>query len=173
MDKQTKKVESIRLQQAKSERFKTQWNAKRTVIGFIEDEEQEIKLFPEKYEVNYQPSKTVPDQSLSVQEILRRYARGLPLSDVKTPIYEGDEQTFPDLSKMDLADREAYLDEQVIRLQNLKDDLKARSKAIREKEAEDLKKQKEAEKRELIDEIERSKRTGLPVNKQNRDVEDI
>lgn len=168
-----KKVEIKRLEQAKEERFKTQWNAKRTVIGFIENEQQEIKLFPEKYEVNNQPSKTVPDQSLSVQEILRRYARGLPLSDVKTPIYEGDENTFPDLSKMDLADREQYLDEQVIRLQNLKEDLKARSKAIREKEAQDLKNQKEAEKQALIDEIDRSKRTGQAVSRQNRDVEDI
>lgn len=168
-----KKAEINRLENAKSERFKTQWNAKNTVIGFIEGNQEDIKLFPEKYEVNTQPSKTVPDQSLSVQEILRRYARGLPLSDVKTPIYDGDENNFPDLSKMDLADREAYLDEQVERLQALKDDLKARSKAIKEKQAEDLKKQKEAEKQALIDEIERSKRSGLPLNRQNRDVEDI
>jgi hypothetical protein len=168
-----KKAEINRLENAKTERFKTQWNAKNTVIGFIEGNQEDIKLFPEKYEVNTQPSKTVPDQSLSVQEILRRYARGLPLSDVKTPIYEGEETYHPDLSKMDLADREAYLDEQVEKLRLLKQDLKARSEEIKKNREETTKKQKEAEKKALIDEIERSKRTGLPMNKQNRDVEDI
>ena len=31
---------------------------------------------------------TVPNQALSIQQLLERYARGLPLEDVRTPIYE-------------------------------------------------------------------------------------
>lgn len=60
-----------------------------------------------KGEVNKKPSKTVPDQTMSIREILTRYAHGLPIEAGKVPIYEGEDYT-PDPRHMDLADRETY-----------------------------------------------------------------
>lgn len=62
--------------------------------------------FPTKGEVNNQPSMTVPDQTMSVQEILKRYAKGLPLDGQKIPIYDGEDDYLPDPRHMDLADRQ-------------------------------------------------------------------
>lgn len=60
------------------------------------------------------PSKTIPDQTLSIQEIMRRYAAGLPLEGEKVPFYDGEEEDLPDVRKMDLAEvqemREAIAD---------------------------------------------------------------
>lgn len=61
-----------------------------------------------------QPSKTIPDQSMTIREILRRNAQGLSVNSLaKVPTYDGlelDDEMFPDLSKMDLADRQEILD---------------------------------------------------------------
>lgn len=37
-----------------------------------------------------QPSKTIPDQTMSIPELIRRYAQGLPLGAPKVPMYEED-----------------------------------------------------------------------------------
>lgn len=59
----------------------------------------------------YGPSMAVPDQSMTVQEILKRYARGLPLGGAKVPTYEDEElEGMPDVKHMDLAEREEYFD---------------------------------------------------------------
>lgn len=63
--------------------------------------------FTKKYEKNTKPSVTVPDQTMSLREILTRYAHGLPIDSMKTPIYEGEEYV-PDPQFMDLADREEF-----------------------------------------------------------------
>lgn len=52
------------------------------------------------------PSMTVPDQSMSVKEILDRFAKGLPIDGRKVPLYEG-ETNMPDLRGLDLAERQA------------------------------------------------------------------
>lgn len=59
--------------------------------------------FPKEYETNNLPSLTVPDQTMSIREIMDRFARGLPL-DVRVPIYEGEESEFPDVNRLDLAE---------------------------------------------------------------------
>lgn len=61
--------------------------------------------FPKNYEKNLQPSMTIPDQSMSVKEIMNRFARGLGYEGAKVPIYDGEDQYFPDPKTMDLADR--------------------------------------------------------------------
>lgn len=60
--------------------------------------------FPKNYKKNYSPSKTIPDQTLSLRELLDRYARGIPIEGEKTPIYHGDEIEMPDLKTMDLSE---------------------------------------------------------------------
>lgn len=64
-------------------------------------------LYPKKYEENDQPSQTIPSQSMSIKEILQRYARGLPvMGNAEKPIYEEDGIELPDLRKMDISERE-------------------------------------------------------------------
>lgn len=54
-------------------------------------------------EINTMPSNTIPDQTMSLREILDRYARGIPPNG-KEPIYHGDDEFVPDLKRMDLAE---------------------------------------------------------------------
>lgn len=71
-----------------------------------------------------EPSMTIPGQAMSIQEMLARHVAGLPLDGAKVPLYEADETQpdddllmgHPDLSKMDLVDREEYLEQQRERL---------------------------------------------------------
>lgn len=42
-------------------------------------------------EINSLPSMTIPDQTMSIPEILRRFASGLPLQGNKNPIYDGED----------------------------------------------------------------------------------
>ncbi|QCS37333.1 hypothetical protein [Tortoise microvirus 86] len=56
---------------------------------------------PSDLETNIGPSETVPDQALSLSELLLRQARGLPVH-TKNPVYS--DEYLPDLSKMDLAE---------------------------------------------------------------------
>lgn len=77
------------------QQFKTQYN---------------YEEFPDAGEIIKGRSMTIPDQTLSVKELMERYARGLSLSGVKVPIYEGDEEGMPDLEHLDLADRQLLLE---------------------------------------------------------------
>ena len=57
-------------------------------------------------EVNNEPSQTIPDQAMSVRELLSRYANGLPLAGSKEPIYEGEDGDGIDPRRLDLAERQ-------------------------------------------------------------------
>ena len=57
-------------------------------------------------EHNTEPSKTVPDQAMSVRELLQRFANGLPLGGGKDPIYEGEDGDGIDPRRLDLAERQ-------------------------------------------------------------------
>jgi hypothetical protein len=53
-------------------------------------------------------SKTIPDEAYTMREILSRFAQGLPLDNIKVPMYHGDEKRVLDLDefkKMDLSER--------------------------------------------------------------------
>jgi len=74
-------------------------------------------------------SQTIPGQEMSVLEIMKRYASGIPFSGAKVPIYEGDEIDFPDLNKMDLSEKHQALEDARLKVKDLekklKEDLKA------------------------------------------------
>ena len=58
-----------------------------------------------------QPSKTIPDHTMTIRELADRFARGLPLNGTaSTPVYLGDTDV-PNTAHMDLADKEDYLNE--------------------------------------------------------------
>lgn len=56
-------------------------------------------------EVNTSPSMTVPDQTMSVREIMDRYARGLPVGGSRLPQYD-EEDDMPDIKTLDLVERQ-------------------------------------------------------------------
>lgn len=89
-------------------------------------------------EVNTKPSLTVPDQTMSIKEILERFARGLPFQAGKVPIYEGEEE-IPDLRTMDLADIQELTESAKENLENQKE------KYAKLQKAKAAKKQKEQE----------------------------
>lgn len=55
---------------------------------------------------NTQPSLTIPDQSMTVDELYKRYAAGLPLEGRRVPFYTEDNEFLPNLKKLDLAEIE-------------------------------------------------------------------
>jgi hypothetical protein len=68
-----------------------------------------------KGEVNNKPSLTVPDQTLSIPELMKRYANGLPLGSPLVPLYE--ENPEEDLlggrnwKTMDLSEKAVFVKE--------------------------------------------------------------
>lgn len=75
-------------------RFKTPYNS---------------KLFPGDDEVNPLPSLTLPDQSMSVREIMIRHANGIPFQAGKVPVYDGAEDFndfLPNLATLDISERQ-------------------------------------------------------------------
>lgn len=74
-------------------------------------------------ESDFSASKTVPDQTLSVREILQRHARGIPVTDAKTPIYLEDTD-LPDMQRMELTDQMELIQS----AQRLTDELRKRVK---------------------------------------------
>lgn len=91
----------------KKMKFKTPWNAHE---------------FPKTYPKVSSISCTVPDQTLTVRELLDRQSRGLSLSGVKVPIYDGEDHDLPDPRTLDLAERE----EMIRQAQSEIDEIKSR-----------------------------------------------
>jgi len=78
--------------------------------------------FPKNYKAFTMPSETVPDQSLTIRQILDRYARGLPL-DAKQPQWDenADEDSYmPDPRTLDLAERQEFADNARAELEEVK-----------------------------------------------------
>lgn len=87
-------------------------------------------------EENTLPSQTIPGMSMSISEMLSRTQRGLPISGLKTPVYNG-ERLLPNWQKLDLIDRAnvvAQAHEDIKNTQKKLENQKARI-AIRQAEA--------------------------------------
>lgn len=82
--------------------------------------------------VNTLPSQTIPDQTMSLKEIIERHTRGLPTLG-KEPIYHGEDIEIPNFATMDLAeqqemreDLDLYIAEQKDKLRQMDADRKTR-----------------------------------------------
>jgi len=62
--------------------------------------------FGDDNEKEFGPSMTVPDQTLSIADILARHARGLPLTGVRVPVDYDEDNDLPDIRTLDLAERQ-------------------------------------------------------------------
>jgi hypothetical protein len=95
------------------------------------------EFFDKKGELNTQPSKTIPDQTLPMREIMSRFVKGIPVG-VKVPVYNGEE-LLPDISRMDLVEiqemKEAIKDEISTLKQKAKDQVTEKQRK-RQEEAE-------------------------------------
>lgn len=66
---------------------------------------------PKKREYNSGISKTIPNQAMTVKELIARFASGLPVALGKAPIYEGDDENMTDLDAMDRIELHNYVKE--------------------------------------------------------------
>lgn len=82
-------------------------------------------------------SATVPGQTMTVREMIRRHAAGLPVLGGKVPLYATDEEKalgIPDLSRLDRADQEQVLAEYRDQLNEMKKELERKTALIRQKQ---------------------------------------
>lgn len=97
---------------------------------------------PDEGQINNEPSQTVPDQSMSLRELLVRYAKGLPLEGARTPIWEGEEGFDRDPETLDLAEREELAEKARQELKEINERIKnkvAEKKAKKRSEITDVK----------------------------------
>jgi hypothetical protein len=65
------------------------------------------KLEEQEEKSSMEPSQTVPDMTLSLQELVERYTRGQSVATF-TPVYYGEDEEFADVSRMDPIERIEY-----------------------------------------------------------------
>lgn len=82
-------------------------------------------FYPKNMEMNIMPSMTVPDMSMTVGELVKRFAQGLPLDGGKTPLWE-EEGDMPDMVKLDLAERQQVIEEAVEEIKTIEKRVKER-----------------------------------------------
>lgn len=102
-----------------------------------------------KPESNKKPSKTVPDMSMSIMEIMVRYSQGRPLHYNSNLSYTGD-NLYPDVRTMDLVD----IDDAYRAVLDRKAALQAEideKRTMRRKETEEAQKAAKAEKDQIIE----------------------
>jgi len=63
-----------------------------------------------KGEINRYPSLTLPDQSMSIAEIVTRFVRGQPLPAAAGAYYAGEDDDTPNLDAMELTDAMDYME---------------------------------------------------------------
>lgn len=75
-------------------------------------------------ETNTMPSATIPEDSMSLREMLDRYARGLPLPESRLQPYYNEREILPPINSMDLADLQTLKENAILRTQILEDEYK-------------------------------------------------
>lgn len=114
-------------------------------------------------ERNTKPSLTIPDQSMTIREIMIRYAKGLPISGGRVPLYEnedGEEDFYPDIEHMDLADRQQFLEDSKKEIELAKAEVARREKRNKEltaKATRETARQKERDRQKIYDDIQKEK----------------
>lgn len=88
-------------------------------------------------ESNFMPSKTTPNQAMTVAQIIARTKKGLPVTGVKVPLYnETEDGVLPDLRNLDLSE----VHELKVRIQQTERDIR---KQLQQQEDENQRQQTE------------------------------
>ena len=74
------------------------------------------------------PSMTIPNEAMTVREIIAMQARGLTLNNRRVPVYNGEED-IPDFQHLDLADQEAIMQTNQALITEMQKTLKDQEKA--------------------------------------------
>lgn len=83
-------------------------------------------------ELNTLPSETQPNDTLSVQEIIERYTRGVPINQRESFDFYDLEDDVSDMDDMDFAQRQEWLQERRKHIENL---IKANEQKIKKKDS--------------------------------------
>jgi hypothetical protein len=70
-------------------------------------------------EENNEPSMTVPDETMSMREILVRYAKGLPIDGGRN-VYYDENDDLPDIKTLDLAERQQLAEQYKQEIESIK-----------------------------------------------------
>lgn len=88
------------------------------------------------HEVNTLPSLTIPDQTMTVKDIIDRHTRGLPFTNASTPVYnlddEGKELMPVDWQRLDISERVERLEQAKAYTERLRKQLDDESKKQKE-----------------------------------------
>lgn len=95
------------------------------------------KYFPKRGEVNTLPSLTIPDEAMSISELVKRFANGMPLDGGRLPQYDGEEE-MTDLERLDLSERKAFIEEHKAVIEKVKSDVAERREAAEKKRLDDI-----------------------------------
>lgn len=85
-------------------------------------------------EKNMGKSMTIPNQSMTVLEMIQRHRKGLPIEGRPGQIYHEGEEPLQNLDNMDLIDRQNYIDSVADALVEVKRRLEENAKTEKEKE---------------------------------------
>lgn len=84
------------------------------------------------------PSRTIPDQSLTIRQIMDRFTRGLPIEGAHMSVFEQTEDvphpdlpTSDELASMDIADRQEVIEEIKERAADLEKSAKKKAAEVR------------------------------------------
>jgi hypothetical protein len=89
--------------------------------------------FVKNYKVFTMPSETIPDQTMSMRELLDRHARGLPV-DAKVPIWDENpdlDDILPDVRTMDLSEKMQFIETAKTELEEIKKKANTKAKNIK------------------------------------------
>lgn len=96
------------------------------------------------YEENNMPSKTVPNQSMKIREILDRFTKGLPISGERVPMYHGEEGIIDrsEFNRLDLTEQQEILEQARLNTQRTLERLRRKEGKQKKEEQEKIFRQK-------------------------------
>lgn len=122
------------------------------------------QLFPDPGEINTMPSMTVPDQSMTIEELVYRYTHGLDLGGGRVPVYDSESEIeYPsNWDALDISEKHDWLRERHDEYKELEAKLQGEKNRLaaeaREKEIEERVQEKIKKTRELINPINPNER---------------
>lgn len=113
------------------------------------------RQFPKDGEIKTanEPSMTIPDDTLSIRQIMERHAQGLPTTGTRVPMYD-EEDDLPDPRRLDLAEKQELQELFAEELQEIqaREEERTKPKSKKELQQPDPKKEEETPTKENKDE---------------------
>lgn len=88
-----------------------------------------------KHSLRLEKSRTIPDQSMTIEEIVKRFVRGIPIDIVqKDPVYiDQDEHDLEGLNRMSFSEKAEFAEQMKERAQGIATEQKARKERAQAK----------------------------------------